>query len=58
MLLGKHLSGGAIIFRRARKISVQSRPGMWFNADGEVVGNEPTVFQVLPHALDFVVSKS
>jgi diacylglycerol kinase (ATP) len=58
MLLGKHLSGGAVIFRRARKISVQSRPGMWFNADGELVGNEPTVFQVLPHALDFVVSKS
>jgi len=58
MLLGKHLSGGAVIFRRARKISVQSRPGMWFNADGELVGNEPSVFQVLPHALDFVVSKS
>ena len=58
MLLGKHLSGGAVIFRRARKISVKSRPGMCFNADGELVGNKPTVFQVLPRALDFVVSKS
>jgi diacylglycerol kinase (ATP) len=57
MFLGKHLAGGAVIFRRAKKISVRSRPGMWFNADGELVGNEPTVFQVVPRALDFVVSK-
>lgn len=58
MLLGKHLAGGAVIFRRAKKISVHSRPGMWFNADGELVGNEPAVFQVLPRALEFVVGKS
>jgi diacylglycerol kinase family enzyme len=57
MLLGKHLSSDAVIFRRAKKISVQSQPGMWFNADGELVGNEPIVFQVLPGALDFVVNK-
>ncbi len=57
MLLGKHISSDAVIFRRAKKISVQSRPGMWFNADGEVVGNEPAVFQIRPRALDFVVSK-
>ena len=57
MLLGKHLSSDSITFRRARKISVQSRPGMWFNADGETVGNEPAVFQIIPHALEFVISK-
>jgi len=57
MLLGKHLSSDAVIFRRAKKISVQSQPGMWFNADGELVGNEPIVFQVLPGALDFVINK-
>ena len=57
MLLGKHLSSNSVIFRRAKEISVRSRPGMWFNADGELVGNKPTVFQVLPRALDFVVSK-
>lgn len=34
MLLGKHLSSDAAIFRRAKKILVQSQPGMWFNADG------------------------
>ena len=57
MLLGKHLSSDAVIFRRAKRISVQSRPGMWFNADGELVGNEPIVFQILPRALDFIVNK-
>ncbi len=57
MLLGKHLSTDAVTFRRAKKISVRSHPGMWFNADGELVGNEPTVFKILPRALDFVVSK-
>ena len=57
MLLGKHLSNDAVIFRHAKKISVQSRPGMWFNADGELVGNEPIVFQILPRALDFIVNK-
>ena len=57
MLLGKHLSGDSVTFRRAKKISVRSRPGMWFNADGELVGNEPAVFQIIPHALDFVVNK-
>ena len=56
MLLGKHLSSDAVIFRRAKKISVQSQPGMWFNADGELVGNKPTVFQVFPRALSFVVN--
>ena len=57
MVLGKHLSSNALIFRRAKKISVRSRPGMWFNVDGEAVGNEPAVFQVVPRALNFVVSK-
>jgi diacylglycerol kinase (ATP) len=28
---------------------------MWFNADGELVGNEPAVFEIIPRALQFVV---
>ncbi|MBA2586955.1 MAG: diacylglycerol kinase family lipid kinase [Chthoniobacterales bacterium] len=54
VLLGTHLESDAIIFRRAAKIGVQSRPGMWFNVDGELVGNEPAVFEVLPRAINFV----
>ena len=57
MLLGTHISSDAVPFRRAKKILVRSRPGMYFNADGELVGNQPAVFQIIPHALDFVVSK-
>jgi diacylglycerol kinase (ATP) len=55
--LGKHLCSEAVIFRRARKISVRSQPGMCFNTDGELIGNEPAVFQVIPSALHFVVGK-
>jgi diacylglycerol kinase (ATP) len=57
MMMGRHLRSDAIIFRRASKISINSRPGMWFNVDGELVGNEPAVFEVIPRALQFVVGK-
>lgn len=54
-LLGKHLSSDSIIYRKAAKVSVQSTPGMWFNVDGELVGNEPAVFEVVPGAIQFIV---
>lgn len=57
ILLGKHLSSNAVIFRRAKKIAVRSRPGMCFNVDGELIGNAPAVFQVVPRALNFVVNR-
>jgi len=53
--LGKHLSSDAIVFRRATKVTVNSKPGMWFNVDGELVGNLPATFEVLRRALRFVV---
>jgi len=55
VLLGKHLSSDGIIFRRAKKIAISSRPGMWFNVDGELIGNEPAIFELLPQALRCVV---
>jgi diacylglycerol kinase (ATP) len=55
IVLGKHLSSNATICRRATKIVVRSRPGMCFNVDGELVGNAPATFQVLPSALTFIV---
>ena len=55
ILLGKHLGSDAIIFRRAKKIAIKSRPGMWFNVDGELIGNEPAIFELLPGALQCVV---
>jgi diacylglycerol kinase (ATP) len=57
ILLGKHLTSDAVIFRRAKKVSISSRPGMWFNTDGELVGNNPAVFEVIRRALHFVVGR-
>ncbi len=56
IMLGRHLDSGDIIFRRARKLCVDSKPGMWFNTDGELVGNEPATFTVLPRVLRVCVS--
>jgi diacylglycerol kinase (ATP) len=56
ILLGKHLGSDGIIFKRAKKIAINSRPGMWFNVDGELIGNEPAVFELLPQALQCVVA--
>jgi diacylglycerol kinase (ATP) len=56
--MGTHLSSDAIVFRRAAKLTVNSKPGMWFNVDGELVGNEPARFEILPRALRFIVPKS
>ena len=58
MLMGTHLSSASIIYRRAARITVNSKPGMWFNVDGELVGNEPAMFEVLPRALQFVTAKT
>jgi diacylglycerol kinase (ATP) len=55
--MGTHLSSDAIVFRRAAKLTVNSKPGMWFNADGELVGNEPARFEILPRALRFIAPK-
>ena len=55
IMLGTHLESDGAVFERAAKIAVNSTPGMWFNVDGELVGNEPAVFEVIPGALNFVV---
>lgn len=55
IMLGRHLSSEDVIFRRAHKVTVDSTPGMWFNTDGELVGNEPATFVVLPKALRVIV---
>lgn len=57
VILRRHLDSDAVIFRRVRSISVRSKPGMWFNVDGELVGNEPAKFEVIPRALQFVVGR-
>ena len=58
IVLGNHLGSQSILFRRTNRLAVSSQPGMWFNADGELVGNEPAVFEVVPRALRFVIPES
>jgi diacylglycerol kinase (ATP) len=55
ILLGRHLDSPYLTYRRARKVHVASQPGMWFNTDGELVGNEPINFTVLPRVLRVIV---
>ncbi len=51
--MGTHLTSAGVVFRRAAKVTVHSTPGMWFNVDGELIGNAPATFEVLPRALRF-----
>jgi diacylglycerol kinase (ATP) len=55
LLAGDYTSSDYVLHQRARRVEVSSRPGMWFSIDGELLGNEPTAFTVLPHALRVVV---
>ena len=55
--LGTHMSSAAVVHRRAAKLTVNSKPGMWFNVDGELVGNEPATFEIVPRALRFIAPK-
>jgi diacylglycerol kinase family enzyme len=55
ILLGNHLDSPLLTFRRARKLAVESHPGMWFSVDGELVGNQLALFEVLPRALRVII---
>jgi diacylglycerol kinase (ATP) len=57
-LASDYLDSEHVIFRRARRLRVESRPGMWFNVDGELHTNEPVTFEVVPGALRVAVGPS
>lgn len=57
VLLGRHLESDLALFRKARSIEIESDPPMSFNLDGEVIGDEPALFEVLPRALEVVVGE-
>ena len=51
-----YLDNDGVYFTRAREIRVETQPqGLDFTADGEVIGDEPAEFVVLPKALKVVV---
>jgi diacylglycerol kinase (ATP) len=55
--IGTHLSSDTIVFRRAAKVTVNSKPRMCFNVDGELVSSEPARFEILPRALHFIAPR-
>jgi diacylglycerol kinase (ATP) len=45
-----------VLFVRAKEIRIETQPpGLEFTADGEVIGNEPAQFSVLPRVLKVIV---
>ena len=51
-----YLDNEGVFSARASKIRVETRPGgLNFTADGEVIGDEPVEFEVLPRTLNVVV---
>ena len=51
-----YLGKEGVFFARAKEIRVETQPpGLDFTADGEVIGDEPAEFTVIPHALKVIV---
>jgi len=51
-----YLDSDGVLFVRAKEIRVDTQPpGLEFTVDGEVIGNEPAQFFVLPRALKVIV---
>lgn len=44
-----------VFFTRAREVRIETQPGLEFTVDGEVIGDEPAEFVVIPRALKVVV---
>jgi diacylglycerol kinase (ATP) len=55
LVVGNYLDSDQVLHRQARRVSVRSRPGMWFNVDGELFTQQPVTFTVLPHILRVMV---
>ncbi len=51
-----YLDSDGVLFVRAKEIRIETQPpGLEFTADGEVIGNEPAQFSVLPRVLRVIV---
>jgi diacylglycerol kinase (ATP) len=51
-----YLDKEGVLFVRAKEIRIETQPlGLEFTADGEVIGNEPAQFSVLPQTLKVIV---
>jgi diacylglycerol kinase (ATP) len=55
LLAGNYLTSERVFHRQVRRVRIASRPGMWFNVDGELLTNEPVTISVLPQTQRVVV---
>ncbi|HKI02370.1 MAG TPA: diacylglycerol kinase family protein [Thermoanaerobaculia bacterium] len=55
VLMGRHTENDLLLFRKVTSIEIESDPPMSFNVDGELIGDEPARFVVLPRALEVIV---
>ena len=53
--LGEHSDDDDVLYRRARKFEISSEPPFELNTDGEIVGECPATFEIVPQAVKFVV---
>ena len=56
LMRNSYLDKDGVFFARAKEIRVETQPpGLEFTTDGEVIGDEPAEFSVVPHALKVIV---
>lgn len=55
VLLGLHIESDLLLFRKVTRLEIESDPPMSFNVDGELIGDSPARFEVLPRALEVIV---
>jgi diacylglycerol kinase (ATP) len=55
VLLGRHTESDLLLVRKVTRMEIESDPPMSFNVDGELIGDAPAYFEVLPRALEVVV---
>ncbi|TWU18044.1 diacylglycerol/lipid kinase family protein [Allorhodopirellula heiligendammensis] len=54
-LTGQFLESEQVLFRKAKRIRLQSNPPMRFTLDGELIDEQPIEFEVIPGAIDTFV---
>ncbi len=50
-----YLDKEGVFFIRAKEIRIETRPGLEFTVDGEVIGDDPAEFTVIPQVLKVIV---
>lgn len=55
VLLGRHMESDLLVFRQTASVEITADPPMMWNVDGEIIGDQPARFEVLPRVLQVVV---